>query len=315
MQRLSWALACLLLVGCAENRSPSPAAKLDTVAGTRAIFEADMNGYWHSMLDILAQETFRNLERDRIAHADVAEEADSYSFRVADTKRIAQAKAILNEVARSWNESPDGAKAQRYEVSQQGDVLTLQITPDYRAGEKQRLLDQSVDTLYKRIRTIVRMPVTVKRIEGDHIEADIPGFSDVAFLKTSFDAQPKLTLQFADGDKKILLSADRVLSASPGMTVPADGSRGSPFVDLFVDAQGAQELTKLAKANAGRKVVVVVDGKAVAAFHIRPSMTEIVHLEGDFTPKSAADLGALLEAAAHPSPFRLVDVSSAEFPR
>jgi preprotein translocase subunit SecD len=316
MRQLSWALACLFLVGCAENRAPSSAANHATIAGTRVLFEADMNGYWHGMLDILAQETFRAMERDHIAYADIVEGGGSYSLRVPDPKRIAQARAILNGVARSWTESTDGAKSQRYEVSQRGgDVLALQIAPDYRAREKQRLLDQSVDTLYKRIRAIVRAPVVVKRIEGDRIEADMPGFSDTASLKKSFDAQPRPTLRFADGDKKLLLSADRVLSAASGIVTPTHGGRGSPFVDLFVDAQGAQELAKIAKANAGRKVAIVVDGKAVADFHIHGPMTQIVHLEGDFTQRRAADLAALLESAAHPPPFKLMDIGPAEFPR
>jgi len=275
-----------------------------------------MSGYWHGMLDILAEETFRAMERNHIAYADIAEGADSYSFRVADPKRIAQAKTILNGIARSWTESPDGVNAQRYEVSQQGgDVLALQIAPDYRAREKQRLLDRSVDALYKRVRTLARVPVMVKRIEGDRIEADIPGFSDTASLKKSFEAQPPPTLRFADGDKKMLLSADHILSAAHKIAIPAGGGRGSSFVELFVDAPGAQELAKIAKANAGRKVAVVVDGKAVAGFRLHAPITENVTLEGNFTDRSADDLATLLESAAHPSPFKLVDIGPAEFPR
>ena len=123
------------------------------------------------------------------------------------------------------------------------------------------------------------------------------------------------------GDDKIdgryMLYAIRV--ASPDGKAPLDGSviteaheqyaeRGaSAVVSMTMNAQGAQEWSRLTGENIGKAIAIVLDGYVYSAPNVRNKIDKgSSEISGDFTIQEAQDLANVLSSGKVPAPAKII---------
>ena len=211
--------------------------------------------------------------------------------------------------------------------------LLLRVDSSNLADEaKTGAVERAVEILRNRIDEFgVREPVIQKQGE-DEIVVQLPGITDreraleligrTAFLefKLVSDDREKLTLSLQgevfegyelkysqEENEPLLLEEESVITgeALKNAYVRFDTSEfGQPYVALEFNPKGAKKFAQITASNVGRRLAIVLDGKAQSAPRIReeiPSGEAVI--TGRFTLQKAEDIALVLRVGALPAPM------------
>ncbi len=114
-------------------------------------------------------------------------------------------------------------------------------------------------------------------------------------------------LEFCDEEGNVLLSGKHLTDAQARVN-PNDQSA---YVEIKFDKEGANLFGQATKANVGKPLVIVLDGKVISAPTVRTAITDgNAIIEGSFDAKEAQDLAVLLRSGALPVSFTVLEKRS-----
>jgi preprotein translocase subunit SecD len=319
-------LVHLGLVPARSAQTPQPRTQLTVRLDTSAVPQL--------VVRALSEEVRGLMRETRIGFAALAPSGDSVEVTVRDGGDPEQAMARLRELSHQGSaqgSAPGAAPTERFTITKaSGGVLSLAPTPAAIADGLDRVLDQTIDILGRRIGDL---KPTFKREGDDRIVIVLPRQGDTARLKTFLTAPGKLTFQFVDEsadsrtakpdqvppqsellrdqkgvpyvvEKRIALSGETLTDAQPGF----DQRTNEPIVSFRFNAAGTKLFARLTAEKVGAPFAIVLDGVVLSAPIIREPITGgSGQISGNFTVESANHLAILLRSGVLPAPLDVIE--------
>ena len=318
---------------------------LDLQGGAYLLLEADMKPVLDETLRDVRNQLRTSLRNEKIRYEDLRQIPRGVSFRV-DRAAIDKAREVATKIARDSSGGTGGIFAARqslYEVRADGDVVTVRLTDSGVTTLYDRVIEQSMATLHKRVDPNGTLEVTVQRQGERHIIVEVPGVSDTGEIKLRLATTAKMTFYLMHANH---YTSDENATPPPGFKLVrpskeekdsylARGERvawfvirdepeldgrhltdaqqsfqdGSKVVIQFrFDTAGATIFCKITQENINRPFAIVLDNEVISAPNIRSAIcggSGII--EGGFTVESATRLALLLRAGALPAPLKVVE--------
>lgn len=220
------------------------------------------------------------------------------------------------------------------EVSPDG-KLTIAVSEIAAQERSKKIIDQSIDTIRRRIDETGTKEPTIIRQGDDRIIVQLPGVEDPQEMKKRLGKTAKMTFNMVDnaaqntgitgtdstlmdyvrhdedGGRKIAVrntvsvGGDDLLDAQ-ATTDPQTGMIG---VSLSFNNRGARKFAEISANNIGKQFAIVLDGKVLTAPVFRSAIPNgKAEISGGFrTLKEANELALLLRAGSLPAPLKVVE--------
>jgi preprotein translocase subunit SecD len=304
---------------------------LDLQGGVYLLLEADVDKAAQSALERTGQELYRRLTESRVRLTQPQlESGQTLTFSLFS----ANDRATTEDVARQYFEE--------YELQPgENNSFTLRLTPAALQGIKDNAHNQAVETIRNRIdlfgvaepeiipqqdyRILVQLPgmSDTKRaiaLIGQTAQLEFRLVEDVDADNLTIDSIPPGTsLGYVDRrdsvtgrvNRRQILMRSRASMTGEGITdarVQLRNQQGEMGVEVYFNAAGTRQFADLTTANVGRRLAIVLDGKAISDPTIKQPITGgIASITGDFTPDGAKDLAVALRSGALPAPVNILE--------
>lgn len=234
------------------------------------------------------------------------------------------------------------AKENGIATSQNGDVVTISLTPQEIKLVKEFAVNQAVETIRNRLDLFGLAEPSVTKSGLDNIIVELPGVKSQAEEQRARELIAKTAklelMEVAEGRTDAYAMSEterketgvRVLPdyKNPEMSyvvkdIPVlDGSmltdakvgydsNGQPAIEFKLNSQGASIFGDFTQKSVGKRLAIVLDGKVYSA----PSIKERIgggsgQITGHFTPEEARDLAIALRSGALPASVVLLEKRS-----
>jgi hypothetical protein len=160
---------------------------------------------------------------------------------------------------------------------------------------------------------------SVERLKDGQIRVLVSGLEDLDALKRLLLRPGRMELRLVRGGGEDLGSLE--LEPEPGATdadlesasVQLDPA-GQPAVAFRLRDASVDRFRTWTRANIGRRLAVVVDGKVLAAPTLLDEIGQEGQVTGSFSPEEAAELALALDSGALPSSLRLLSQARVDVP-
>jgi preprotein translocase subunit SecD len=283
-------------------------------------------------------EDVRSLMREtRIGFASTTPSGDGVDVTIREGTDREQAIARLCELSRQ-PKAAGGAETERFTIADAGGaVLRLAPTAAAIAEGVDRALDQTIDVLGQRIRSLDLKPAFSREGE-DRIVIEVPRQLDPTRLKAVIVTPGRLTFRLVDTsvgaeeaklgqmptqseilpdrngtlylvEKRVAMSGESLVDAQPSY----DQGTDQPIVSFRFNAAGSRQFARVTAEKVGSPFAVVLDGVVLAAPVIRePILGGSGQISGGFTLESANNLAILLRSGALPAPLTIIEERTLE---
>jgi len=249
---------------------------------------------------------------------------------IANPAGIAAALEAVSALARPVV-SLTGIGQNDIEVSADGDVIVVQLSPPERAATDNRTIQQSLEIIRRRVDEVGTREPTILRQGEDRILIQVPGIGSAAELKALIGTTAKLTFNAVVGRTQdagatagarnlLLPSMDEkgvyyIVEATPVVTgeelvdaQPAFDQNSRPAVNFRFNPTGARKFGDYTAANIGSPFAIVLDSEVISAPVIQshiPGGSGII--TGRFTVEESTKLAVLLRAGALPAEMTFLE--------
>lgn len=308
---------------------------LDLQGGSYLMYEVDTDALRKERLKNLVEDVRTVLRGEQITFGELAEVNGTVRLRIADPAKVDDAASVLR---RSVGSPFAGSVSGRdVNVNKRDDQrLELSFIPEAAAQDASMAVDQSIETIRRRIDSLGTKEPNITRQGVDRIVIQAAGESDPERLKAVVGKTAKLTFQMVDdsvtpediaagrippgsealpGDevqpvyvvrKRALVSGDELVDSRQSFD-----DRGAPAVSFKFNGSGSRKFGDATARNVGKRFAIVLDGRVISAPVINgaiPGGSGII--TGSFTVESAADLALLLRSGALPAPLKVEQQST-----
>ena len=308
---------------------------LDLQGGSYLMYEVDTDALRKERLKNLVEDVRTVLRGEQITFGELAEVNGTVRLRIADAAKVDDAASVLR---RSVGSPFAGSVSGRdVNVNKRDDQrLELSFIPEAAAQDASMAVDQSIETIRRRIDSLGTKEPNITRQGVDRIVIQAAGESDPERLKAVVGKTAKLTFQMVDdsvtpediaagrippgsealpGDevqpvyvvrKRALVSGDELVDSRQSFD-----DRGAPAVSFKFNGSGSRKFGDATARNVGKRFAIVLDGRVISAPVINgaiPGGSGII--TGSFTVESAADLALLLRSGALPAPLKVEQQST-----
>jgi preprotein translocase subunit SecD len=312
---------------------------LDLQGGAYLLLEAEMKGVVADTLKNVRDALRKSLRDQRVRYEDMRYVTRGVAFRAVDPAQADKARTIAEEVARDIGSGSGGLFASRqalYEVRAEGNALTVRMTDAGLATLNQRIIDQAMEILRKRIDPEGTREVTIQRQGDTRVIVEVPGVSDTQEIRDRIGKTAKMTFHLmhpsyrvesdatpAPAGYKYVKPSKEDVRPGQGFYVVAeeselDGSHlvdaqqsfqdGRPVISFRFDTTGARIFCRITQENIKKPFAIVLDDEVLSAPEIQSAIcggSGII--TGGFTVERATQLALLLRAGALPAKFNVVE--------
>lgn len=303
---------------------------LDLQGGSYLMYEVDTDALRQERLKNLVEDVRTVLRGEQITFGELAEVNGTVRLRIADAAKVDEAASLLRRsVGAPFAGSVSGRDVN---VNKRDDQrLELSFVPEAAANDAAMAVEQSIETIRRRIDSLGTKEPNITRQGVDRIVIQAAGESDPERLKAVVGKTAKLTFQMVDdsvtaediaagrippgsealpGDdfqpayvvrKRALVSGDELVDSRQSFD-----DRGAPAVSFKFNGSGSRKFGDATARNVGKRFAIVLDGRVISAPVINgaiPGGSGII--TGSFTVESAADLALLLRSGALPAPLKV----------
>lgn len=308
---------------------------LDLQGGSYLMYEVDTQALRKERLKNLVEDVRTVLRNEQITFGELAEVDGTVRLRIADAAKVDEAASLLRRsVGAPFAGSVSGRDVN---VNKRDDQrLELSFIPEAAAQDASMAVDQSIETIRRRIDSLGTKEPNITRQGVDRIVIQAAGESDPERLKAVVGKTAKLTFQMVDdsvtpediaagrippgsealpGDefqpvyvvrKRALVSGDELVDSRQSFD-----DRGAPAVSFKFNGSGSRKFGDATARNVGKRFAIVLDGRVISAPVINgaiPGGSGII--TGSFSVQSAADLALLLRSGALPAPLKVEQQST-----
>ena len=318
---------------------------LDLRGGAYLLLEADIEAAVKDRTNSVMDDVRKAIRGAKIQYENlrISPSNDTITVRIMEPEKVEDGLTIIRKVVQ-----PSGLTFGLGNTSGEYDVVagsnggvTLTLSRAGREELRQRIMEQSVEVVRRRIDPTGSTEASFARQGERRILVQVPGITDTAEIQKKVNTQAKLTFHMVDetvseqdvaakrippGDK--LLYEEIVNQAGQKIQVPIvikeraiitgdmleraqgtiDGQTQQPVVSFKFNAQGARRFADITRDNVGHRFAAVLDDKVITAPVIRsPILGGQGQIEGNFTVEEANNLAVLLNAGALPVPLKVLE--------
>ena len=300
---------------------------LDLRGGAQLLAEVQVSQVYKQRLDALWPDARDKLKevRDAVGPVRRAEgAADELKITLSKPEGLAEAVAAVKTLATPVA-SLAGAGSMDYEVTGEGNTITVRLSDAEKLASDSRTVQQSLEIIRRRVDEAGTREPTILRQGTDRILIEVPGLGSAQELKDIIGTTAKLTFNQVYSRAS---SADAV--PGPGQMIVADAADETVFyvVDQLpvvtgedlTDAQpsfdqnnrpavnfkfypsGARAFGDYTAAHIGEPFAIVLDDKVISAPTIQSHIAGGSGIiTGNFTLEESTKLAVLLRAGALPA--------------
>ncbi len=286
---------------------------LDLRGGAQLLIAVDAPTYFQDQLDQRRQQLRHYLRDAKVPYRKVFRQKEALLVQARDADEVVDLQRAI---------------AARYEdmTSEVLDdhVVSLRYSEEARGAMVDRMVEQSLEIIRRRIDASGTREPVLQRQAGDRILVQIPGFEDPALVRQLLGKTAKLALhlvadegmeasesfvlpgQRADEryrlDRRVLLTGDRLVDAHLSF------QEQRPVVSFAFDREGGRRFGEITTAHRGKQLAMVLDGKVLSAPVIsEPIMGGAGVISGRFSTAEASELALLLRSGALPAPLLILE--------
>jgi preprotein translocase subunit SecD len=216
----------------------------------------------------------------------------------------------------------------------------LSMDPKWRRTFEAESLDQAVKIIRNRADAFGVAEPDIRKQEGNRIQVQLPGLDDPERAKRNISRTAHLEFKLVDdgadlakavagvvppGRELIMLqghrNVDGTYSEQPLVVFKDAALTGERITNAFVgfesagsyvglhfDAQGARIFARVTGENVGKRLAIILDGKASSAPVIQDKIAGgRATITGRFTDQEAHDLAGVLRSGALPAPITILE--------
>ncbi len=216
----------------------------------------------------------------------------------------------------------------------------LAMSPQYRRTFESESLSQAVKIIRNRADEFGVAEPDIRKQEGNRIQVQLPGLDDPERAKRNISRTAHLEFKIVDdaadvakavagvlppGRELLMLQSHRNVDGAfneQPLVVYKDAAltgehitnafvgfdSGGPYVGLHFDAQGGRIFARVTGENVGKRLAIILDGKASSAPVIQDRIAGgRATITGRFTDQEAHDLAGVLRSGALPAPINILE--------
>jgi preprotein translocase subunit SecD len=303
---------------------------LDLQGGSHLLLEVDVAALRAERMTNVIEDVRTTLREQNIVFSDLGQRGDAISVTINDPTKVAAATtALKNRIGAPLAGAVGGRDINI--VNREAQRIELVFAAEALNADASKAVDQSIETIRRRIDSLGTKEPTIIRQGVDRIVVQAPGESDPERLKAVIGQTAKLSFQMVDETVtpedvqagrappgvEILPSEDGYSAAyalrrravvSGEMLTDAnqtfDSQTGKPEVAFRFNGVGARRFGDATSQNVGKRFAIVLDKKVISAPVINgpiPGGSGVIN--GSFTAESANNLAILLRSGALPAPL------------
>ncbi len=310
---------------------------LDLQGGAYLLLEAEMKGVEADALKNVRDALRKSLRDQRVRYEELRYVPRGVAFRAVDAAQVDAAKSIADTVARDTGSAGSGLFTSRqhlYEVRADGSNITVRLTDAGLGALNQRIIEQAMEILRRRIDPEGTREVTIQRQGATRVIVEVPGVSDTEEIRRRIGTTAKMTFHLVHPS---IQAPNETTQAPPGYTLlrgsqsmgeqgwylvqtepELDGSHltdasqqfqdGLPIIQFRFDTSGARIFCRITQENLKKPFAIVLDNEVISAPVIQSAIcggSGII--QGRFTVETATRLALLLRAGALPAKFNVAE--------
>ncbi len=310
---------------------------LDLRGGAQLLAEVQVEDVYEERMDVYWLESREALVaiRDQVGFIERVENAPvgTLQLRISRPEGIAAAMAAVRNLAQPVV-SLTGVGSTDIFVSNQGPVITVELTEEERLATDQRTVQQSVEIIRRRIDEVGTREPTIQRQGDVRILIQVPGLGSASELKDLIGTTARLTFhrvenvtgdantppgpgnmvvqdlydegQFYVVESVAVLSGDELVDAQPSFD-----QNGRPAVGFRFNPSGAQIFCTYSSENVGALFATVLDDRVITAPQIQePICGGSGQITGNFSVEESTNTAVLLRAGALPAELTFLTEST-----
>lgn len=302
-------LACVFaLLFAAPNVLPEKTAKslpsyvphqqfslgLDLQGGAYLLLEAEMKSVEADALKTVRDALRKSLRDQRVRYEELRYVPRGVAFRAVDAAQIDAARTVSETVARDQDTGAGGVFGQRqrlYDVRVEGNAVTVRLTDAGLASLNQRVIEQAMEILRRRIDPEGTREVTIQRQGDTRVIVEVPGVSDTQEIRRRIGTTAKMTFHLPHPS---ILNPTETTQPPPGYTLmkgaasmgeqgwylvqteaELDGTHltdaqqtfqdGMPIIQFRFDTTGARIFCRITQENLKKPFAIVLDNEVISA--------------------------------------------------
>ncbi|TBR44832.1 protein translocase subunit SecD [Marinomonas agarivorans] len=312
---------------------------LDLRGGVHFLLEVDTPAALSQRMDVVASEMKSLLRQERIRYRNVSVDEGILAIRFLKAEDLERAETVLDDTY------PDFLYGTREEKG------SYYLTAEYSEAEKKEIeayaLEQNLTTLRNRVNELGVAEPLVQRQGSNRIVVELPGIQDTAQAKRIIGATANLefrlealidendveVLSFRNGtgrtarlERDLIITGNNVSDANSSFD-----ENGMPQVNISLDSQGGNQMTKVTRTSVGRSMAVVFiehksrtrfvekNGKVeevrqpysergiISLATIQTTLGNAFRITGLDSPRESSELALLLRAGALAAPIYFVE--------
>ena len=288
-----------------------------------------MDGYWPEARAALVA------IRDQVGFVERIDDAPEGTLQIRIQNLDAMPAAL--DAVRELSEpvvSLTGVGAGTLVVEAQGNVITVELSPEEKVATDNRTVQQALEIIRRRIDEVGTREPTIQRQGTDRILIQVPGVGSSQEVKDLIGKPARLTFHpvvrvTSDGnadpgpgnllvpdlyndnefyivERTAILSGDDLVDAQPSFD-----QNGRPAVGFRFNPSGARIFGQYTSENVGALFATVLDDHVVTAPQIQEPITGgSGQITGNFDVQESTDLAVLLRAGALPADLTFLQEST-----
>lgn len=301
---------------------------LDLQGGSYLLYEVDTAQLRKERLDNLVEDARTSLRAAGIGFNGLAQTGGIVVVRIDDASKV---NAAATELRKLGGQLPGGVGTDVNVSTKPDQRIELSFAAEAARADAAKAVDQSIETIRRRIDSLGTKEPTITRQGADRIVIQAAGESDPERLKAVIGKTAKLTFQMVDetvtpeeiasgrlppgtvlvtGDqyqpfyalkKRALVSGEELVDAQQ-----AFDQNGAPVVSFRFNGSGARKFGDATSRNIGKRFAIVLDNKVISAPTIQGAILGgSGQITGNFTVESASELSLLLRSGALPAQLNI----------
>ncbi|GAA5102399.1 protein translocase subunit SecD [Bartonella acomydis] len=303
---------------------------LDLQGGSSLLLEVDSKTLKRDQLHIVLSNVRNKLREKQIRTSSIRIIEESVVAVISDPLQTEKALSALKTLATPIHSS-FGATANDITINSQNETIRVSLTE---AGIKDRIsnaIEQSLEIIRRRIDQVGVTEPAIQKVGTDRIMVQLPGLQDPKQLRNLLGTTAKMSFHLVPSNVDINNPPVGV-SILPGYTdetqhyaiydqIALDGNvlkdaragfdpqmPGHSIISFTMNSSGAKIFADITRQNINRPFAIVLDNKVLTA----PTINSVIpngqgQITGNFNPKEASTLAALLRAGSLPAPLTVIE--------
>jgi len=292
---------------------------LDLQGGSHLLLAADTAELFDAEMRAIAEELRPKLVDAGVTGVRPKAESGAVVVMAKKPEQLQAAATVARALAR---DNRDGTR--RFDVAVEDGQLRLTLTESRIAALTNDALERSLEVVRQRLDESGLVEPSITRQGNDGILVQMPGVADPSSIRKLLGTTAKMTFNWVANSKnepvmdlpgseegeryslerRVAMEGQHISDAQLGF----NSDNGQPVVNFKLDSSGASQFGEMTRANIGRPLAVVLDGKVITAPVIRSAIAGgSGEISGGFTSAEASNLALLLRGGALPVPLKVLE--------